>query len=164
MRRQCLTLSLLALFAHPALAADTAKGDLRTVKACLAKAGDDPASCIGVVANPCEETPDGQTTPGIDECLGREQAAWDVILNENYKASLADAKDLDKRLKDEQGTEPSAAAALLKAQRAWLAYRDAECDRIFEINKEGTIRTNAASACQNDLTANRAIALRPDQM
>jgi len=160
MRRFSLPLSMLALLASPALAEDSStKADIAAIQSCLDGAGDDPTSCIGAISNPCQEEPDGQTTLGIDACLGREQAAWDAILNRRYKAAMADAKDMDRRLQEESGTEPGVADSLLKAQRAWIAFRDAECERQYELYKEGTIRTNIASACQNELTAERAIAL-----
>ena len=165
MRHIVPTLSMIALLSHPALAeTGSVAADTATVKACLSKAGDDPQGCVGVVANPCQETPEGQGTQGIDACLDRELKAWDAILNERYRTAMAAAKEMDDRLKTEDGTEPTVAAALLKAQRAWIAFRDAECDRRYEYFKEGTIRTNIFYGCVNGLTADRAIALDPDRM
>ena len=136
------------------------KADLKQIRECLAK-GDEKA-CIGTIANPCQDLPGGSSTMGIDECLGREQKAWDVILNERYKEATAAAKELDSRL-PELGMEPVAAKSLVKAQRAWIAFRDAECDRIFDLNIEGTIRTVAAANCMTDMTAQRAIDLGSDE-
>ena len=48
---------------------------------------------------------------------------------------------------------------LLKAQRAWIAFRDAECDRLYARNMDGTIRFTVYAACQNRMTAERAIEL-----
>ncbi|MCB8839108.1 lysozyme inhibitor LprI family protein [Aurantimonas sp. VKM B-3413] len=164
MRHIVLTLSMVALIAHPALAeTGDVKADTATVKACLSKAGDDPQGCVGVIANPCQDAPDGKSTQGIDACLDRELQAWDAILNERYRTAMTAAKEVDERLQAESGAEPSVAAALLKAQRAWIAFRDAECDRRYEFFKEGTIRTNIFYACVNALTADRAIALDPDR-
>ena len=135
---------------------------LAEIEACLAKT-DEPQSCIGTISNPCMETEDGQTTMGMADCLGNEEAAWDALLNARYKTALSDAKDMDKRLEEDGNFETVVADALVKAQRAWIAFRDAECDRLFELNKEGTIRTVVAASCLNDLTATRAIALGEDQ-
>nr|WP_223998518.1 lysozyme inhibitor LprI family protein [Aureimonas sp. SA4125] len=96
---------------------------------------------------------------GVDECLGQEQAAWDVLLNENYLSATAAAKEQDASLV-EQSIEPGAAKSLVKAQRAWITFRDAECDRRFELYKDGTIRTNIASSCLLMLTATRALDLQ----
>ena len=169
MRRLVLTLPMLLLLAHPAAAADrgrdvaAAKKDVATIKACLKSAGDDANGCIGKIATPCQDQPDGSTTIGIAACVGREQSAWDAILNENYKAAMSEAKETDKRIKQDGTGSGGVADALLKAQRAWITYRDAECGRLWALNQEGTIRTIIGASCLNDLTAQRAIELAPDQ-
>lgn len=135
---------------------------LAKIEACLAKT-DEPQSCIGTISNPCMETDEGQTDMGMTDCLSDEESAWDALLNARYKTALSEAKDMDKRLAEDGNFETGVADALVKAQRAWIAYRDAESDRLFELNKEGTIRTVVAASCMNDLTATRAIALGEDQ-
>lgn len=156
----------LLLSTAPAFA-DAAK-DGEALRACLAGAANDERSCIGRIADPCQNEPDGSTTPGIAACLGREEAAWDGLLNERYAGAVEDAKETDRRLK---GPDAAAGAtpipvldALRKAQRAWVAFRDAECERLYALNQEGTIRTIAAASCSRDLTAERAIALRADDL
>lgn len=164
MQRHLLILSSLAVLAQPASAQSSdAKADLATIRICLSDQADDPRSCIGTVANPCQDAPGGASTIGIDTCLGRETAAWDTLLNKSYKIAVASAETMDKRLVSDGLYEPGAAAALVKAQRAWIAYRDAECDRRYELFKEGTIRTNIASGCLLDLTAQRAIEFRGEE-
>ena len=156
-----LAASAFASLTPPAPAHAEDKGQAK-IEACLAKT-DEPRSCIGTIAKPCMETEDGQTTMGTADCFADEEAAWDALLNARYKTTLSDAKDMDKRLAEDGNFETGVADALVKAQRAWIAYRDAECDRLFELNKEGTIRTVVAESCMNDLTAERAIALGEDQ-
>lgn len=162
MHRFWMILPTLALTALPALAASNASPDVAAIKACVAAAGSDPQSCVGTISDECQGQPEGSTTIGIDACLGREHAAWDVILNENYRAAVAAAKEQDVSLK-EQAIQPGAAASLVKAQRAWVAFRDAECDRRFELYKDGTIRTNIASSCLLQLTAARALDFQSSQ-
>ncbi|WP_157944588.1 lysozyme inhibitor LprI family protein [Mangrovicella endophytica] len=147
-----------------ALAAESdAAKTLATVRQCLETAADDPRSCIGIVSNPCQDEPDGSSTQGVDACLGSETEAWDVLLNERYATTLETAKEIDADRKAADDESAVAADDLVKAQRAWIAYRDAECDRLYEVAKDGTIRTNVASACQLEMTATRAIDLGDDQ-
>jgi uncharacterized protein YecT (DUF1311 family) len=162
MHRLWMILLILAATALPARAASAASPDVETIKACLATAGSDPQSCVGTISDECQGQPEGSSTTGIDACLGREHDAWDVILNENYRAAVAAAKEQDASLK-EQAIEPGAAASLVKAQRAWVAFRDAECDRRFELYKDGSIRTNIASSCLLQLTASRALDFQSSQ-
>lgn len=149
-------LLILALGPFPAAAAESDPADVAAIKACIASAGSDPQSCVGQISDECQGQPEGQTTQGVDACLGREASAWDTILNENYKSATAAAKEQDASYA-EQSIQPGAAAGLVKAQRAWVAFRDAECDRRFELYKDGTIRTNIASSCLLQLTADRAL-------
>src|SRR5579872_7508347 len=41
-------------------------------------------SCIGVIAEPCQNEPEGQSNLGMAQCYDREAAAWDERLNQNY--------------------------------------------------------------------------------
>ncbi|KQT53271.1 hypothetical protein ASG43_18800 [Aureimonas sp. Leaf454] len=136
--------------------------DVEAIESCMTEAADSPPrSCIGKISSVCQEEPDGATTSGMDACISREADAWDSILNERYKAEMASAKAIDAERKGDGDDNASAAADLQTAQRAWIAYRDAECDRRFEAFKDGTIRTTIALSCTLDLTAVRAIDLAP---
>jgi uncharacterized protein YecT (DUF1311 family) len=163
MSRLIVLLPVLALIVpHPAAAAEP--DDVKAIKACVANASDSPQrSCIGRISNACQEEPNGSTTAGMDDCISREAEAWDRILNDSYKAETASAKSLDTERKAGGDETSTAAADLLKAQRAWIAYRDAECDRRFEVNKDGTIRTTMSLSCTLDLTALRALDLQPSE-
>ena len=145
----------------PTLAAESAASDVAALRTCLE--GSDEAACIGTLSDPCQERPDGSTTMGIAACLQEEQEAWDVILNERYEDAMADARATDERL-PEMGIDPDAAETLRAAQRAWIAYRDAECQRLYVANSEGTIRSVVYASCLNEMTARRAIDLRPQEM
>ncbi len=112
---------------------------------------DDPATpryrdCIGVASAACQEEPDGQTTMGMASCTMRETAWWDEMLNHNY-TTLQNTLDAE------------TFAALRTAQRAWMDFRDAECDFQYTYWQEGTIRSLYASSCQLQMTAERALAL-----
>ncbi len=129
--------------------------DAGAVEACFA--GAPPwtgvPDCLGEAANRCQGLPGGATTIGIADCLGAETAAWDAILNREYKATRAHVDRVDPG-------QPPVSEALLTAQRAWIAYRDAECRLAFERNRGGTIRSVAAADCVLRMTARRALELR----
>ena len=97
--------------------------------------------------------------PGLS--LSAEADAWDTLLNRNYQVSLEAAADVDAEL-NESGTTSEAEADLRTAQRAWIAFRDAECDRQFSFYAGGTIRTVVYAQCQLSMTAERALALAPE--
>ena len=93
------------------------------------------ASCIGVIAEPCQNEPDGQSNLGMAQCYDREAGVWDERLNQNYKKRL-------------DGAEP--------------AYRDAKCGSI-SIGETGSISVPETAICMLDETARQAIFLEPDQ-
>ncbi|EAU40217.1 hypothetical protein FP2506_11692 [Fulvimarina pelagi HTCC2506] len=131
------------------------------VDACLSRTSQDAqGSCIGAYADACMDTSEGQTTLGMTNCVRAESDAWDAILNENYQASMTEAKAVDADRSVSSSTDSEAAASLRAAQRAWITFRDAECARIFELYKDGSIRLPLTAGCVNRLTAERALELR----
>ena len=60
----------------------------------------------------------------LNACAYQAWEAADVELNRAYKLAIAEMKDMDANMpEDLQGAED----ALRAAQRAWVAYRDANC-------------------------------------
>lgn len=102
--------------------------------------------CIGAASRVCMDEPGGSSTVGMSECTMRENAWWDQHLNFLYQ-------DLKDNLTSEQFTK------LRDAQRAWIKFRDADCDFNYEYWKEGTIRSTFYTSCVLDKTASRAIEL-----
>jgi uncharacterized protein YecT (DUF1311 family) len=88
-----------------------------------------------------EESCDGSTMQMV-ECLSSLTARWDKRLNDAYQQALKDAASNEQR---EQ---------LRKAQRAWLAYRDANC--LYYRMGEGTIAQLDAGECMRSMTESRA--------
>lgn len=123
-----------------------------TVRACFASAapGETAPACLGAGAKPCTETPEARTTMGTAMCIMAERAVWDDLLNTEYKALRAEFLARGEGLNDK----------LLEAQRAWIAYRDAECDLDYAIWERGTIRQIVGANCDLQMTAARAIELR----
>lgn len=95
----------------------------------------------------CMEKPENSTTYGILQCGDAEIAVQDARLNKAYKADMADLADA-----------PDVKAALLKAQRAWIAFRDADCATVRALSG-GTIAPIYVQNCYLQHTARRAQAL-----
>ncbi len=88
-----------------------------------------------------ETCADETSTIGIATCVDGLHAAWDGRLNTAYQAVM-------NRLEGAQKT------ALRDAQRAWIAYRDANC--AFYAAGEGTIAQIETAVCMYALTRQRA--------
>lgn len=149
--------------AAPAQEVRSVRGSFKIadLNSCLDKAGDNPRSCIGTLSNECQMTPDGSTTLGIVACEQAETELWDRLLNERYKAAMAATKERESDIQS-FGRKPNTVASLREAQRKWVAFRDAECQRVFEYYAIGTIRGPAFAGCQLRRTAERAIDFAPE--
>jgi len=89
-----------------------------------------------------------QTQFGLDVCADTDYKAADQKLNRTYGQIM-------KRLAGDHDT-----AKLLQAsQRAWIAFRDAECNFRTSASKEGSIYPMEVSLCERDLTEERTKAL-----
>ncbi|MCD7060738.1 lysozyme inhibitor LprI family protein [Pelagibacterium xiamenense] len=151
--RRFVTLAILAACTMPAAAQETGftPEDDKMLTECVENAGASggeslAATCIGTVSELCQETPEGSTTIGIVECAARETSWWDKRLNDTYAAVL-ETLDADRT------------QSLRDAQRAWIAFRDAECAFAYDYWRDGTIRSVFGASCMLDLTARRAIDL-----
>ncbi len=124
------------------------------VQACYAQTaiGDIYPACLGDAANACQAQPGGSTTLGIVTCITAETTDWDSILNEAYTD-----------LRQQFGARSDGATltdSLRDAQRAWIAFRDADCGLQYDRWGGGSMRNIAASNCRMIMTASRALALR----
>jgi uncharacterized protein YecT (DUF1311 family) len=93
----------------------------------------------------CLASPEGQSTLGMIDCTGAELKLQDARLNAAYRKTMA---ALNARQK----------AKLQAAQRAWVAFRDAECAS-YEDEDWGTISRINASACVLHMTVQRTMDL-----
>ena len=124
-------------------AADSAK-----VQSCIKSESSAPNAqerCIGLVADPCADNPDAQSTADQVACAAREQAVWDDILNETYRR-LRDALDVKQKIK------------LREMQRAWIEARRRSCDFYWDFF-QGTMASPMSAFCYNRETARRALFL-----
>jgi uncharacterized protein YecT (DUF1311 family) len=138
--------------AFAALLATTANAttDSDTIDACLKSARDGAGgarTCVGRVAGPCLEKPDGQSGPGEIDCIMSETAAWDSVLNTEYQRLLP---LLNKEAADD----------VRKAQRLWIEAREADCRVPYYFYGGGTIVKTLGAECQRDHTADRAILIK----
>jgi uncharacterized protein YecT (DUF1311 family) len=125
--------------------------DAAAIAACVKEHADDvdeaERRCVfALVAEPCTNKPDGQTTFGAAECYRAEQRIWDAMLNENFRA-LRDQLDEAQRIK------------LRAMQLAWIAYRDSTC-AFYQHKIQGTMAVGMAAACVARETARRALLLK----
>jgi len=99
----------------------------------------------------CLESPEGQSTAGMIGCVGQELEVQDKALNAAYAASMAQLNDRQK-------------AKLRAAQKAWIAFRDADCAS-REDQDWGTLSRIDANTCMLRRTVERTIELEayPDQ-
>ena len=142
--------SLAVLVSTCAVAEATPTDESSKISACLAEAKGDAArerTCIDRVAGPCMQKPEGQSTPGMVDCLMGETKAWDDILNAEYQ-----------RLLPLLNTE--AAGDVKKAQRLWIEARDADCRVPYYFYDGGTIVKILGAECERDHTADRAILIK----
>jgi len=94
-----------------------------------------------------------QTQTDMTICAGQDLADADSALNVQYQATrkVMKARDAGAVTEDQKGAE----AALIKAQRAWVAYRDAECDLQGYQARGGTMEPMLVSSCAAKLTRER---------
>jgi uncharacterized protein YecT (DUF1311 family) len=120
------------------------------ISTCLTAAKGDAGrerACIDTVAGPCMKKPEGQSTPGMVDCIMEETKAWDAILNAEYNRLLP-------LLKGE------AAGDVKKAQRLWIEARDADCRVPYYFYDGGTIVKILGAECERNHTADRAILIK----
>ena len=87
------------------------------------------------------------TTRDMVECQAMEYQAADDELNSAYQNVRAD--------QDQTGR-----IILRDAQRAWIKYRDAECNRHADFARGGTIASTIKLSCLTQMTAQRTQELR----
>lgn len=87
--------------------------------------------------------PEGRTQLDMNACAAEELAQADSLLNENYQALL-------------RTLEPERVQALREAQRAWIRFRDAECE--FQVSEVagGSIAPSVHALCLAHLSEQRA--------
>ena len=115
-------------------------------------------ACIGKAALACmDETEGGYSTLGQSQCQLAEARAWDVLLNEQYRAVVDFATGGDA---DETDAIYARREETLRAmQRAWIPFRDAKCAAEYAKWGMGSMRNIAGSGCLMQTNAEQTIQL-----
>lgn len=95
----------------------------------------------------------------MNVCSDRDYKEADKALNAQWSALKPIVKEWDETLKS-VGMVPTAEASLLKAQRAWIDYRDGQCDTEEASVQGGTMAPTIYSSCMAELTRNRTEELK----
>ena len=123
--------------------------------------GQSPAdfSSIDARLNACSEKNPGN--PGVSNCTVAAIAAADRRLNEVYAGAL---NALNHPGPNSAPYDPEIPKRLIAAERAWIAFRDAECSYKSTIALGGTGEGYASVACLYEQTKERVRALMaPDE-
>ncbi len=90
----------------------------------------------------------GSTTREVEQCLADGYARADAELNRYYAAAVV-------RLTRER--KPTTLTKLRASERTWIAYRDAECDAVFDSWNAGTVRGAMSLECKTRITEARTL-------
>lgn len=93
-------------------------------------------------AEPCDTASSSQAD--LNECYGKAYKKSDDDLNALYK-------QITTRLKDDAATTK----LLVTAQKAWVAFRDAECNFSTSGSAQGSVYPMIQSICLDGLTSKR---------
>jgi uncharacterized protein YecT (DUF1311 family) len=94
----------------------------------------------------CMAAPEGQSTVGMIDCMTAELKLQNQKLNAAYRKAL-------------DGLTPDETTRLKAAQRAWIAFRDADCTALDDPQQWGTESRVNAKLCMLDRTIARTIEL-----
>jgi uncharacterized protein YecT (DUF1311 family) len=105
-----------------------------------------------------------QTQADLNRQAAKAYAAADAALNVAYRAALMKAREEDVVPEHDphwrQSPGPTWQQALLAAQRAWLAYRDAECRIEGYRFRGGSAEGLEVAQCKASLTRARTVQLK----
>ena len=111
-------------------------------------------SALAQTSDPCTTQ---SNTIEINECLTQRLKDRDKTLNAEYQSLLRRLKPSDTF---DQIDYPRARRHLIDSQRAWITFRDNDCQGRFVLYELGTIRAAVALTCQIEHTERRTRDLR----
>ena len=91
----------------------------------------------------------------VTRCEYRRFQKADREMNAQWKVMLAKMREADRGPQDPRSHPPGYADALIASQRAWLAYRDAQCRIEGYDDRGGTAEPMRVNACKAAMTAAR---------
>jgi len=96
-----------------------------------------------------------ETQADMNYCAAMDFSKADDELNAVYKQALKSQADLDKQSAEINPDYVGAVKALKKAERAWIDYRDGECEGEGYQAVGGTMQPMLIAGCKTDLTNKR---------
>ncbi|WP_377296486.1 lysozyme inhibitor LprI family protein [Rhizobium sp. SGZ-381] len=93
----------------------------------------------------------------LNYCAERDFQAADADLNAQWKATRKVMADFDRQL---GAAERGAEKALLKGQRAWLEYRDGQCESEAFAARGGTLEPMLLMSCKAEISKVRTEELK----
>lgn len=93
-------------------------------------------------------------------CANKDYEAADKDLNTVYRTTVAAMKNTDTELGEIDENYVGAVDALKKAQRAWIDYRDGQCELAGFEARGGSMEPMLVSGCLADLTKRRTAELK----
>jgi uncharacterized protein YecT (DUF1311 family) len=117
--------------------------------------------CFLNISGPAQAdcTPDSNLIESY-KCAERELELADKELNQLWPLVREAMRDWDRRLIDYEEIGRTAADSVLKAQRAWIDYRDSTCRLAGFEYRGGTLEELAVTGCLAQLTTKRITELR----
>ncbi|WP_405053248.1 lysozyme inhibitor LprI family protein [Sphingomonas sp.] len=99
---------------------------------------------------------------GLDyrQCLCKVEKRADAEMVSQWRLTLAGLRKEDAENRREKANKPILVAGLLDSQRAWLKYRDAECNMVSSQAAGGTGYGELGAECSITLTRHRTEILR----
>jgi uncharacterized protein YecT (DUF1311 family) len=101
-----------------------------------------------------------QTQMDMNICADKDYQQADKALNAAYKKAVAAAREMDDNVKDMGEAYVGAVDALKRAQRAWIGYRDGQCEFAGFEARGGSMEPMLVSGCLADLTRKRTEELK----
>ncbi len=96
----------------------------------------------------------------MNYCANVDYEAADKLLNTTYRSVLAHMAKVDTDLAETMPDLAGAVDALKKAQRAWIGYRDGQCELSGFSARGGSMEPMLVSGCLADLTTKRTAELK----
>ena len=96
----------------------------------------------------------------MNGCAEAEFVRADAELNRAWRAALPVVREADHDAAFDHDGRPSGESQLLASERAWLAFRDAQCTLEGYDMRGGTAEAMVYSQCRARLTRERTVQLR----
>ena len=100
------------------------------------------------------------TQMDMNICADRDYQEADAALNAAYKKALSAARAMDDELGDISAAYVGAVEALKRAQRAWIGYRDGQCELAGFEARGGSMEPMLVSGCLAELPRKRTEELK----